>query len=300
MHDDTIKVVAAQKSHLGEQMVAMNDIASRIKTQNNAHHDTHIASLLRLGKNVKEHHADTGQHFEALSGRIEDFKRAVDPDTESLQEATSDLDKMTREPLHGVAEDVGTMVMAEYEPTGETPEKQSYVYSSTLPSTESREKLLAKLQDSKCTNEPERHDSLPCEESAQSPPPKSIVFTDSPSTTCSRPSSRDEPACSSAINTLRELDVNVLSGQTDNSPSTHSEPNLMKSLVNVRSAPSLKRQATTSAAVDHENSKLPKKAARKTVASAYVMEGNENIPAANFSSSVGPAAGRRLRSHVVK
>ena len=299
VHGDTVQVISAQKSHLGEQLVAMDDIAAQIKTQNNSNFDAHVASLTRLGTNMKEYHADTGHHFEAFLEDIESLKCAVEPDTDALQSTVSNLDEEAREALHGVAEDVNSLAMAEYVPTGDTPEKQSYIYSTALPFTESREKLLAKIQDVKSANKPDSHDGLSREDPAQSPPPKSIVFTDSPTTSHSRPSSRDEPVFHSTGNTLRELDVNVLSGPTDTSPSVHSEPITMKNSINVRAAPSLKRQATTSAIKDREGTKLPKKAARKTITSAYVLEGNENIPAANFSSSVGPGVSRRLRSHMM-
>lgn len=308
IHDNTVKVVQAQKSHLGEQLVALDDIATRIRTQNDTHYDARVASLDRFGRNIGESNADTREHFTASFARMEDFKDEVEADVHSLQNTVSTSDKEAREPLQDITDDVRSQAMAEYVPTGDTPERQSYTYPSALPSTESREKLLAKLQDTKSIDKFDSHGRLPSGEPAQSPPPKSVVFTDFPSDTShSRPSSRDEPVIYTTgngngnSNTLRQLDVNILSGPTDNSPSAHSEPVTMKDSLNVRAAQSLKRQATASAAVGHESCKLPKKAARKTVASAYVLEGSENIPVSKFSSSVGPgAAGRRLRSHVVK
>ena len=230
---------------------------------------------------------------------MEDLKCAVEDDVETLQKAVSISDREAREPLHGLTDEVRSQAMTEYVPTGDTPERQSYSCPSTLPSTESREKLLAKLHDFKSIDKLGNYEKLPGGESAQSPP-KSVIFTDSPHSNHSRPSSNDESITGTTGNTLRQLDVNVLPGIMDDSPSAHSEPITAKDSFNVRSVPSLKRQVTGSAAAAHESCKLPKKAARKTVTSAYVLNGDENIPVGNFSSSVGHGTGRRLRNHVIK
>ena len=291
--------MSAQKSHLGEQLVALDDIASRIKTQNDSHYDAHVASLDLFGTNLKQSHTDTGDTHKAIFARMKDLKFAVETDIESLQNTVSISEEEAKEPLRGLTDVVRSQTMTDYAPTGDTPERQKYSYPLALPSTESRENLLARFHDTKSIDKLDNYDKLSDGEIAQSPP-KSVIFTDSPNSNHLRPTSKDETITCTASNTLRQLDVNVLPGIVDNSPSAHSEPITAKDSFNVRSVPSLKRQVTASAVAAHESCKLPKKAARKTVTSAYVFDGSENIPASSFSSSVGPTAGRRLRSHVIK
>lgn len=289
----------AQKSYLGEQLVALDDIASRIRTQNDSHYDAHIASLDLIGTNLNQSHTDTDDNFKAVFTRMEELKCAVEDDIESLQNVVSISDKEAREPLRGLKDEVRAQIMTEYVPTGDTPERQDYSYPSTLPSTGSRESLLAKLHESKTIDKLDSFDKLPIGEFAQSPP-KSVIFTDSPDSKHSRPSSQNGNITSTTGNTLRQLDVNILPGITDNSPSTHSEPITASDSFNVKLAPALKRQNTSSAVAAHGSHKLPKKATRKTVTSTYVLDGDENLSAKNFSSSIGPGTGRRLRSQATK
>lgn len=230
---------------------------------------------------------------------MEELKCAVENDIGSLQNVVSTSDKEAREPLRGLMDEVRAQVMTDYVPTGDTPERQDYSYPSTLPFTGSRESLLAKLHESKTIDKIDTHDKLPIGNFAQSPP-KSVVFTDSPDSKHSRPSSKDGNITFTTGNTLRQLDVNILPGIMDNSPSSHSEPITASDSFSVKLASALKRQNTSSAVTAHETHKLPKKAARKTITSTYVSNGDENIPAKNFSSSIGPGTGRRLRSQATK
>lgn len=206
--------------------------------------------------------------------------------TSELRDALSVLaaGSNIRAPLHSLRTDIGNQALLEYAPTGETPARVNYSIPSTLPHTEGHETLLSRFR--------ERSSSADVNRS----PSKGMVFNDSPTesdTFSSSTITKFRPQLSSVASapafgaSLRELDVNVVNQDSISSPPTIS-----------LAVPPLKRQNTNGNGTSDGGSKLPmKKAPRMTVAGTGVGD-RENLPVpTNFSASVGPAPGRRLRSH---
>jgi kinesin family protein 11 len=201
-------------------------------------------------------------------------------------------------PLNDLRDEIANQHLAEYQPTGETPQRVPYAIPSQLPRTEKHETLLARL----------RGQPLP----SQTPrsPTKRLIFTDATesitksddlSPTDTKPDltrSNSAPGTGPVGPSLRELDVNIVSQQESHTlPLVLPSDALGAAEANILS---LKKQNRADA-----DSKLPmKKMSRKTVGGVAASRGpddRENLTITNFSSSIGPglagAGGRKLRSH---
>ena len=53
VHDSTVSIVAAQMSHMDTQLHSLDEIVSRVRAQNNAHHAAHTSSLGSLSSTVQ-------------------------------------------------------------------------------------------------------------------------------------------------------------------------------------------------------------------------------------------------------
>ena len=298
VHRETIDVVSAQKTQLAEQLATLDDIAMRVKAQNDNHHKAHVSSLALLGQNVTASNTSVSDRFDVSYARIQQLDSSTQPEIETLRASVTSLGANAREPLQRLKSNVESQNITEYKPTGDTPEKKNYAVKSNLPTTESRQRLLAKLH---TAGEADGGSAKLSPKVAQSPPKNAAVFTDLATDQSSdRPDGRDDATIPPTGSTLCELDVNVMSNSiSTSSPTAERELLATKYSADTRSAPQLKRLATTSAIPDLET-KLPRKASRKTLGNNILVEGNENIPITNFSSSVGPGIGRRLRSRVLK
>lgn len=280
--------------HMDTQLQSLDSIATRLRDQNNAHHTAHTNSLASLASTVQSSYDSIGEHLATSFTRVQELNSDMNAQTAALQETLPALseDADVRKPLRALREEVESQDIMEYAPTGETPQRSSYSYPSTLPRTEGREQLIARLRGSGLADST-TPEGTP--EPARSPT-KTMVFNDSiplEEELSLVPSAKLSPPLMN--NGLRELDVNTIGQDNTNT-------GLPVTVGETMPPPPLKRQNTNgldkSAGAD---TKLPMKMrkARMTVAglgSGIAAQDRENAPITNFSASVG-AGGRRLRSH---
>lgn len=328
VHRETVRIIDGQMAQMDGQLVALDDIISRVREQNEEHHKAHATSLEQLASNVQESYESIGKHFETSYNRTQTLEKDMRERTLNLRETTTELeqDGEIRQHLHSLRDQLSSTKIEEYASTGETPAKTQYSYPTTLPRTETHEVLLDRMRGG--TGQQQQQSALPkspkkspkkispsklrsSPTKAPSSPTKPLIFADTPPTLnlpplpASDPVSR--PQTASSQQSLRELDVNVAAGGLaatlvaaagDSTIAGVGEGHESKVPPNP-----LKRHHTNPLSVSQGvESKLPlKKHARMTVAG--VAEGRENVAplasSVNLSASVGPGGGvggRRLRS----
>jgi len=290
VHASTVKIVEAQMEQMDTQLHSLDEIMSRVREQNNAHHTAHTASLHALTTTVQSSYASIGDHLSTSFARVQSVESDVYAQTTALKDTLPSLDEdaYIRAPLRDLRSDIGNQSLIEYNPTGETPQRVNYNIPDTLPRTEAHETLLSRLRD------------RPVPDSTASPS-KGLIFNDDDTATTDDifPSvSKPAFALSMSTNTtssiplgasLRELDVNVVAQESHTQPL----PIVSHSDTIVMAAPPPKKQRAEDA-----GKKPMKKMMRKTVGGEGKGD-RENLTITSFSSSIGPglAGGRRLRSH---
>lgn len=262
VHDETVRIVDEQMKEISVQMQALDDFVARARSQNAKHHDDHAHSLQNLSSTVKTSYGNIGEHFTFSYGRVKDLGQEMSEKTAILQEALSPLDADLRVPLSELRTHISSTALEEYTPTGETPQKVSYYYPTTLPRTEAHEALLAALR------RPGSSASATKTPTTFSPasPNKPAVFHDASPI---EPTSATNDAPEKPTFGLREVDVNVNAG---NAVARHSEgalSNLSDASSSESIAPPLKRAATAQSGL-----KMPNKMVRK--AGVVALEGREN------------------------
>ncbi|PPJ56118.1 hypothetical protein CBER1_02116 [Cercospora berteroae] len=325
VHGETVRIVNGQMAQMDNQLVALDEIVSRVRAQNEEHHDAHTASLGQLASNVQESYRNIGEHFETSYNRIQALDIDMQDRAEVLVQTLPALaeEGEVRQALRSLREENSSAQLAEYSSTGETPARMQYMYPTTLPRTESHETLLNRMRGivprdplasppkspnkrfspSKMRNSPSK--SSPSKSQA-SPTKMTNVFTDTPpvlTAPASAPTSRPQTASSlSSVASLRELDANALANTGSATATfTISEEGADEEEVIVGDAckvpePRLKRHKTDSIVHQQSDSKLPtKRSARMTVAGGALGVADKEKENFNLSASVGPP-GRRLRS----
>ena len=309
VHEDTERLVDAQMKHMDVQLQALDEIVSRVRAQNGRLHDAHFQSLKGLTTTVKQSYSSIGNHLSHSSDRTQGLGKDITAHIATLSASIASLTQEVHVPLADLRSEVMAVPLTEYTPTGQTPQKTKYEYTTTLPRTEDHGILLARLRAASAgpPTSPARSITRPPSSRPMSPS-KPMVFTDpdTPTDTISpeTASSRESPIPSrktisarpaSAAGGLRELDVNLapLGGAAAAGTNEMLRP---KSSHDNRQQqqPPLKRQNTGagilvggsegkevfSASVGvGVGSKLPKKA---------VTEGRENVP---MGAGVGPGGG---------
>lgn len=278
-------------AQMDTQLHSLDEIMSRVREQNNVHHAAHTTSLDALSGHVQSSYSSIGDHFSTSFDRVQSLEREMSAKTNALQGTLPALaeNASIRAPLRELNSAIGSQNLIEYDPTGETPQRNNYSIPEKLPRTEAHQNLLSRLRD------------RPASADARSPS-KSLVFNDATESndlsddlfsSLSKPNfSRSMSANITSIPlgaSLRELDVNVVAQENHTQPLpivTHSGS------VVVAAPPHKKLRG-------EDGTKLPmKKMGRKTVGGEGKGD-RENLTITNFSSSVGPgfAGGRKLRSH---
>lgn len=301
VHDSTVRIVAAQMSHMDTQLHSLDEIFSRVRAQNNAHHAAHTSSLGNLSSTVQSSYSSIGDHLSTSFTRVQALDSDMTAQTAALQATlpTLDADAGLRAPLRELRGEIENQALLEYIPTGETPRHITYAYPSTIPRTEGHDLLISRFRG--------RSDST--SDSTRSPS-KSKVFNDAYTDDIITDTADSRPASSTSSGTvgligsssLRELDVNIVAQGT-----TVCSTSPTDTISETAAAPPLKRQNTNDYGFSHSVSgekKLPvKKVTRMTVGSVGMgVVDRENLPVtAKFSSStnVDPNGRslRRLRGH---
>lgn len=267
VHEETIRIVDAQVADMAKQMQALDDFVTRARSQNEQHHTTHVQSLQNLASNVSQSYSSIGDHFVSTYDRVREVGKDISSQCTQIQDTVTPLTTSIQQPLFDLRINIANAPLQEYVSTGETPQRKQYKYPTTLPRTESHDKLLGRSQKIQTKS-----------------PTKPPIYTDAPDTDAPPPPSPVKDG-------LREISLNVPAGMTRN----NSEPTLgtlATAKIDVDSVigmapPPLKRQAT--------ESKLPTKLGGGGKTGVVRFEGREN----NLSSSFGASAGRRLRSSPV-
>lgn len=305
VHEETVRLVSAQMVNMDTQLLAMDDVVSRVRRQNAIHHYNQVSSVARLGHIAKGSLVRVGDQFLVASERMQDLPKNLENDTVGFEQNLTALDPTAtiRARLRALREDVGGQELTEYISTGETPQRRAYTFPTKLPRTEDHERLIARLR-----GRSQERASDPVDSEAVRSPSKAVIFVD-------RTTAEDDErpnltgsaiAAATTLSTLRERNVNVPSGPVDllTSPMADALAMEKSEQSTAGTMPRKKRQNTNTQAGALESRRIEKKNARKTVAgiSALVADGRENMPvgAMSLSSSVGPMTGRRLRSNVVK
>ncbi|KAF2271065.1 kinesin-domain-containing protein [Lojkania enalia] len=295
VHASTVKTVEAQMAHMDTQLHSLDEIVSRVRTQNNDHHAAHTSSLKALSNTVQASYSSIGDHLSTSFARVQSLESDMSAQATALQESLPALseDAIIRAPLRELRDAIGSQNIIEYDPTGQTPQRVTYNIPSTLPRTEPHEDLISRLRD------------RPTSAGKARSPTKGLVFNDATNSTDDNlfsSSTIGKPNFSRSISantgtginnalSLRELDINVVSQESTLPLASPSEI--------VATAPPLKKQNRGG----DDGGKLPmKKMGRKTVTGLSASQGpgdRENLAITNFSASVGSgvAGGRKLRSH---
>ncbi|KAF2173147.1 hypothetical protein M409DRAFT_17093 [Zasmidium cellare ATCC 36951] len=311
VHGETVRIVDGQMAEMDNQLVALDEIVSRVQAQNEEHHSAHTASLDQLASNVQESYRTIGDHFEISYGRTQgldiDMKDRADALMQTLP--TMAPDGEVQQSLRELRENNAAAQIAEYAITGQTPARMQYTYPTTLPRTENHQTLLNRMRGipevgeppasppkSPGKRSPSKIKSIPTK--LQSSPTKTNVFLDAPpllGAPASAPVSRPQTA-SSHNSSLRELDVNVPNaGVTVVAAGNQGvEEGLENSKV---PPPPLKKQRTNPLPMSQSESKLPtKRSTRMTVAGGLLAADDSQKENVDLSASVGSGLGRRLRS----
>ncbi|KAF2210966.1 hypothetical protein CERZMDRAFT_85869 [Cercospora zeae-maydis SCOH1-5] len=326
VHGETVRIVNGQMAQMDNQLVALDEIVSRVRAQNEEHHDAHTASLGQLASDVQESYRNIGEHFETSCDRTQKLDVDVQNRADVLLQTLPTLseDGEVRQALRSLREDNSSAQLAEYSITGDTPARTQYMYPRIIPRTESHETLLNRMRGivprdplasppkspnkrfspSKMKNSPSK--SSPSKPQA-SPTKVTNVFTDTPpalNAPASAPASRPQTASSlSSAASLRELDANALANTgsatatfTVDEQGADEKKDVLGDACKVPE-PRLKRHKTDSAVHQQGDSKLPtKRSVRMTVAGGALGLADSEKENFDLSASVGPT-GRKLRSH---
>ncbi|KAJ9644122.1 Kinesin- motor protein [Coniosporium tulheliwenetii] len=285
VHDNTVRIVADQMSHMDTQLQSLDHIVARVRAQNDAHHAAHVSSLADLSSAVQTSYTSVGDHFTTSFSRIQDLGTDMEARTSQLHDTLPALsaDADIRQPLRSLREDIAHQALMEYQPTGETPQRTQYAFPLSLPRTESHEVLISRLR-GRSNSATDAHRS----------PSKGIVFTNARPAAAAdddedavsllpAPPTQSRPTSSSAAqppapNSLRELDINALptaAAATQSSPISSAA--VPKTPVAAAVAPPLLKRGTTAPGPEKESRLPTKKAGRMTVAGIGGAD-RENLP----------------------
>jgi kinesin family protein 11 len=147
VHAETVRVVDEQLADLDTQMRDLDTFVTRARASNAAHHTTHNEAMTSLSSTVENSFSNISAHFTSTFDRVRGLGDEMDTDTKDLEATLDPLGENICRPLSNLREDIRSTVLREYEPTGETPQKLSYEYPTTLPRTQPAEVLLAGMED---------------------------------------------------------------------------------------------------------------------------------------------------------
>lgn len=333
VHGETVRIVEGQIHQMDSQLVALDEILSRVRNQNDEHHVAHAASLAQLTSNVQQSYQSIGKHFENSYERTKALDVDMGERAAAVRETLPVLSEEgdVRQALALLRGDVLAGQLAEYLSTGETPAKVQYTYPTALPRTDDHGILIDRMRGNcrqpmspmkspKKQRSPLKAPKMISPSKPPSSPSKTAVFTDTPPSLdqssrhqhpASAPASRAATSAAASSHTsLRELDANVaVSSGTVTAPAggaavvtSDFESGEVPLLQQIPTAPPslLKRQNTNLVASSQIESKLPMKRSLRMTAAGAEGRDKENLAlhggGFGLSASVGPGSGRRLRS----
>jgi kinesin family protein 11 len=290
-------------SDMSKQMEALDDFVAKARSQNGRFHEAQLGSLDAMATNGRDSRKAVHEQLDGLYERVNQLQDDVSMHTENLEQATAPLHEEVRQPLSELRDNIQSHPMKEYIPTGVTPKKRKYEYSTELPRTESHEGIRTRHRTSKqFTALPfnEEPQLAPIPSSPVSSPSKGFVYSDAAEEVGTHSSSS---GINSSNTGLREVDLNVgrqhaqdaedgtMPDNTPGSPAPAPPMDLDDTLdKDEPEQPPLKRRRSASS--NPVETKLPQKMLSKRMAG--MMEGRENVPPS------GIAGGRRYRNRNVE
>lgn len=274
-------------SDMSTQMEALDDFVAKARSHNGRFHEAQLGSLDAMASNVRESRSAVDDQLNSFNESVEQLQEHMDVHAEDLQQSAAPLQEEVRLPLTELRENVTNHPMAEYLPTGETPQKRRYDYPSTLPRTEPHDGLRTRHRTSKqFTALPFNGEIQPPTTSSpgSSPSKRSYVYSDAADEVGTQP---PPPPLSAPSNTgLREVDINVarqvgydeevdVSGKSE-TPAQIASVDLDETPEKDDSEPPLKKRRSNSNSTNTVENKLPHKMLSKKMAG--MMEGRENVP----------------------
>jgi kinesin family protein 11 len=136
MVDEQIKYIALQ-------MQALDNLVTRARSQNAHHYDQHIKSLEGLSTTVKASYTNIGSHFNSIYERLKVFGDDMSRRQILSQKHLASVGDMVHQPLADLRANISNTVLEEYQPTGHTPQRVSYLYPTELPQTGDHGHILA-------------------------------------------------------------------------------------------------------------------------------------------------------------
>ncbi|EZF34379.1 hypothetical protein H109_02342 [Trichophyton interdigitale MR816] len=217
VHEQTVHIVDEQKKDMAVQMEALDDFVRRARSQNNQHCEASNGIANKLGQRVRDGYHQQLQQLNEFEKREAAFQSTMLSENKSIGTLVKTAISEVKQPLSDLQSEVQTTSMAEYVPTGTTPEKKTYKYEATLPRTESHSTILGNLgspcdpsaSPSPCTP----LDSPPLQREPPTSPTKSMVYHDSDNNIEDEkppPADTSEESGPLSPSKLREVDVNVM------------------------------------------------------------------------------------------
>lgn len=207
-------------------MQTLDEFVTRARSQNDTHHESNIQTLTSLADKVSQAHLEVRRYLDDLKDQAMDYESRAVKQNSALQESVDGLTGTLGNPLCELQSDTGDVAMADYAPTGNTPQKVVYEYPTELPRTEPHDSLLARARgpgtparSSSRSKEstPATQHSTPLIGSRSPSPTKAPVYNDveneegachPPAETS--PAKREISSTTTTSTGLREIDVNVV------------------------------------------------------------------------------------------
>ncbi|RKF55208.1 Kinesin-like protein bimC [Erysiphe neolycopersici] len=142
LKDQTLQVIASQMTNIEDQVRALDNIVSQVRTQNAKHHRIHESTLNCLSKTVHSSYENMKSNMKSTEERIYDFEQDINVTSDQVQNSLESLDYTLSQPLVQLRETISGMQLQEYQATGKTPPKIHYYYPTVLPRTENNQKIL--------------------------------------------------------------------------------------------------------------------------------------------------------------
>lgn len=147
IHAETARVAEEQTDDLDTQMEALDDFVSRAKSENSSHHESHGQSLQGLSNTVEQSFGNISAHFKTTFERVKNLGEGMELDTNDLRDALEPLESQLCQPLVNLREGITSTTLQEYQPTGDTPQKATYLYPTKLPRTEPHDLIISKIDE---------------------------------------------------------------------------------------------------------------------------------------------------------
>ncbi|KAI5467399.1 P-loop containing nucleoside triphosphate hydrolase protein [Mariannaea sp. PMI_226] len=274
VHAETVRVVDEQIKDLDVQMEALDDFVTSAKSANAQHHESHAQSVQAWSNTAEESFGNISAHFKTTFGRVKNLGEEMDSDLNDLQDQLDPLEDQLCQPLSNLRENVASTALQEYQPTGQTPAKVQYHFTTELPRTEDHDLIIARADEPPTPIKDSEMDKdttivfadLDCPQKMMTspvrPPPRASA------------ASAPDPGNGSIFGmSLREVNPNVTTNLTTSGCVGFDPRASVMSMPPERTMPLFKRNTRAT------------RSTKKQATAAIVGEGTENLLLADFAQS---------------